>query len=167
MIGNFAQYIASLVTISESLAAMGEKSILGSSYLYKLSRWNTPFISITINAILIAVASILPFTQILTVDIALYCLGLIGEMLAFLWLKFRRPHLERGYHYPFGKIGATIGTILVVGVCIFTIATTDYHTLIIAAVVVGGSLLIYFPITFINKLSRTKKILQSWSIHNH
>jgi amino acid transporter len=62
---------------------------LGIPILQRRSRWNTPWIALVTNSILIAIGTAFPFEFLIQMDQLFYSIGLILEHLALLWLRFK------------------------------------------------------------------------------
>jgi amino acid transporter len=78
-------------SLSIKLLALFDLIIIcvGIPILQRRSRWNTPWIALLTNAILITIGTAFPFEFLIQMDQLFYSIGLILEHLALLWLRFK------------------------------------------------------------------------------
>lgn len=96
-------------------------------------RYATPWISILVNSLGLAVLIPFSFQELIEVDMLLYAAALILEFAALVWLRLKRPEMVRPYRVPFGIPGALAISIPPVVLCLVSIMisndTTKYFSL--------------------------------------
>lgn len=126
-----------LCTCSEMLAAWGEEALLGIPILQRRSRWNTPWIALLTNALLIGIGTTFPFEFLIQMDQLFYSIGLILEHLALIWLRFKKPHAPRPYRIPLGNVALVIAWIIPLLFCVVTAVAPLFDSWTIVEATVG------------------------------
>jgi len=152
LVSALGQQNIAILTTAESWSATCHRDILGWPAFIWLSRWETPWISLIFNSVIVLLITIGPFESVVAVDIFLYCCGLILELSAFLWLKFKQPNLPRAYVFPGGKIGAVLGATGPIIVCCFMFYFSDYLTIFVSVGCIVFSFVFYWFLRLLRHL---------------
>ncbi|SEM24688.1 APC family permease [Streptacidiphilus jiangxiensis] len=118
--------------------------------LVRLSpRYGTPVFSLVLCSVVYALMCNDSFTNLLTFDVLLTNLTILGELAALVRLRVKEPDLPRPYKVPGGWFGlgllATALTGIVVWAAWTTLAGDSTSDRLQIAICLGGSLLAYLP----------------------
>jgi amino acid transporter len=136
---------ALLCTSSRVPYAMAARGMLPAPLERLHQRYATPWVSILVNAVGVALLIPFSFQELVQVDMFLYALALILEFAALVWLRLKAPDMARPYRVPGGTAGAVVLSIAPVVLCVISIAFADMPTILVsvAGIVLG---LIVFPL---------------------
>jgi len=136
---------ALLCTSSRVPYAMAARGMLPAPLERLHPRYATPWVSILINALGVALLIPFSFQELVQVDMFLYAAALILEFAALVWLRKKAPDMARPYRVPGGTAGAVAFSVPPVVLCAVSIAFADMPTILvsIAGIVLG---LIVFPL---------------------
>jgi amino acid transporter len=126
---------ALLCTSSRVPYAMAARGLLPASLARLHPRHATPWVSIVVNALGVALLIPFSFQELIQVDMFLYAAALILEFAALVWLRIKQPDLPRPYRVPGGTAGVVALSVAPVALCVLSIALADLPTV---AVGVGG-----------------------------
>jgi len=111
-------------------------------------KFKTPWVSILINSIGIALLIVFPFQMLVEIDVTFYALSLIVQFGALFWLRIKEPNLNRPYKLPLGTIGVGIFVGPPIVLCILLVILTSNITklVMLGVLVIGAGLygLIYW-----------------------
>ncbi|CAN6325092.1 unnamed protein product [Urochloa humidicola] len=102
-------YSATVTSAAYLLAGMAELGHLPSLFASRAPVFGTPWASIAATGAVALGMSFASFDSIVAVTNFLYGLGMLLELAAFLWLRARRPGMQRPYRVPTGGGGGTAG----------------------------------------------------------
>jgi amino acid transporter len=145
LVGAAGLLSALLCTSSRVPYAMAARGMLPASLERLHPRYATPWVSIIVNALGVALLIPFSFQDLVQVDMFLYALALILEFAALVWLRLKAPEMPRPYRVPGGTAGAVALSVPPVVLCVLSIAFADMPTILvgIVAIVLG---LIVFPL---------------------
>ena len=126
---------ALLCTSSRVPYAMAARGMLPRPLERLHPRHATPWISIVVNAVGVALLIPFSFQDLVQVDMFLYALALILEFAALVWLRLKAPDMARPYRVPGGTAGAIALSVPPVVLCAVSIAFADMPTIWVS---VGG-----------------------------
>lgn len=87
-------------------------------------KFGTPYVSILICAVLLALMSLGPFETLLTITVILYAVGVLLEFFALIALRIKEPKMRRPFKVPGGLLGVIGITIPPAAILIFAIYST-------------------------------------------
>jgi amino acid transporter len=95
---------AEMSSNSFQLLGMGETGLLPQVF-ERRSKYGTPTLGILCSATGVAILSWMSFQEIIEFLNFLYCLGMLLEFAAFVWLRIQQPHLPRPFCIPLSTPG--------------------------------------------------------------
>lgn len=102
---------AVMSTSSRALQAMGRYGALPSHVSHSSKKFVTPVAAIVIQSVTTACMMQLSYPFLVVLDTLFNNISLVFEIASFLYLKHKRPDLERPYEVPGKLIGAWVITI--------------------------------------------------------
>jgi amino acid transporter len=129
---------ALLCTSSRVPYAMAARGMLPASLGRLHPRHATPWLSIAVNAVGVALLFPFSFQELIQVDMFLYAAALILEFSALVWLRIKQPDMARPYRVPGGTAGAVALSVPPVVLCLLSMALTDWPTILVS---LGGIVL--------------------------
>lgn len=126
---------ALLCTSSRVPYAMAARGMLPALLARLHARHATPWVSIAVNAIGVALLIPFSFQELIQIDMFLYAAALILEFAALVWLRIKQPGMPRPYRVPGGTAGAIALSVPPVALCVLSIALADQPTILVS---VGG-----------------------------
>jgi amino acid transporter len=126
---------ALLCTSSRVPYAMAARGMLPAPLARLHERHATPWLSIAVNALGVALLIPFSFQELIQVDMFLYAAALILEFAALVWLRIKQPEMPRPYRVPGGTAGAIALSIPPVALCALSIGLADLPTILVS---VGG-----------------------------
>jgi amino acid transporter len=139
-----AMLSALLCTSARVPFAMAERAMLPEQLAALHSRYATPWLSILINSVGIALLIPFSFQDLIEVDMFLYAAALIMEFAALIWLRIKDPEMVRPYRIPFGLTGAIAISVPPIALCLFSIALSSAATKYVGLVAIAIGLLVYY-----------------------
>ncbi len=106
MICAFGMYNSLVLSYSRLPVAMAEDGFLPAIFTKAAPRTGAPWVSIGACALAYAACLRLGFDQLIQLDILLYGLSLLLELITLVALRLREPMLERPFRVPGGLTGA-------------------------------------------------------------
>ncbi len=113
-------FIAVLLSVSRVPAVMGKDRLLPAIFTRTHPKYQTPYISIIICAVVVSFLVMWPLGDLLVIDIALYGAGLSLEFIALIHLRKKAPGFPRPFKIPFQKNGLII--LYLAPLLVFTLA---------------------------------------------
>ncbi|MBI3246490.1 MAG: APC family permease [Deltaproteobacteria bacterium] len=107
-------------------------------------RYGTPWVSVLINSIGLALLIPFSFQEVIELDMFLYALALIPEFAALVWLRLQEPELPRPYRVPFGLPGAVALSIPPIVLCAVSMSLTSWPTKLVSGVGIGLGIAIFW-----------------------
>lgn len=104
---NISMFLAEMSSDSWQIAGMSDRGILPSILGYR-NEYNTPTYGILISSLGIISICWLSFNDIIDMLNLLYCIGQLIEFLAFIYLRYMHPNLERPYKVPLSNEGIVL-----------------------------------------------------------
>lgn len=104
---NISMFLAEMSSDSWQIAGMSDRGILPSILGYR-NEYNTPTYGILISSMGIISICWLSFNDIIDMLNLLYCIGQLIEFLAFIYLRFYHPSLNRPYKIPLNNFGIVL-----------------------------------------------------------
>jgi len=104
---------------------------------------HTPYLSIIVDGIIISVLLILPFDQLLVLDVVLYTFTIFADYVVWMKLKWSEPNMPRPYKIPGGRF-AYLWVIPPMAICVFNFVICDLPTKIYGLSAVAMGLVFYF-----------------------
>jgi len=144
-----------LCTSSRMLYAFAPDDMLGFEPLARIhSRFKTPYVSVIINAIGVAIFTILPFQALIEIDIVLYSLSLTTAFISLVRLRIKEPLMPRPYKIPLNTVGIIIFVIPPLILCFASMVWNSWLTKGIAA----GAVIIGIGAYFFAQYMRKRKM---------
>jgi amino acid transporter len=135
---------ALLCTSARVPFAMAERGTLPRRLAALHPRYATPWLSILVNGLGIAMLIPFSFQELIEVDMFLYATALILEFAALIWLRIRRPEMSRPYRVPFGIPGAIAISIPPVTLCLVSIMLSNAATKYLSLGGLAVGLIVYY-----------------------
>ena len=98
-------FIAVLLSVSRVPAVMGEDRLLPRAFTRHHPRFQTPYVSIIVCAVIVSLLVLRPLSDLLVIDISLYGAGISLEFLALVQLRKKAPLDARPFKIPFQRRG--------------------------------------------------------------
>jgi len=92
-----------MVTSARGVQAMAMRSMLPARLRDEYGSEETPVPALLFTFLCINLCLVLPFQELIELDMALYTLSLALELLSLLRLRWTEPHLPRPYRVPLGR----------------------------------------------------------------
>jgi amino acid transporter len=96
-------FSAVILSISRIPKAMADDGFLPLFFAKNHSKFNTPFVSIIVCALVVSFMVLWTFKELIVIDIILYGAGLFLEFISLIILRFREPDAPRPFKIPFNK----------------------------------------------------------------
>lgn len=139
LLSNMGLFEAEMSSDSFQLLGMGETGMLPKVFA-KRSKYGTPILGILFSASGVIFLSWMSFQEIVEFLNFLYCIGMLLEFAAFVWLRWSQPNLVRPYRVPLGTLGVTIMSVPATGLLILVMFYASWKTVVIS----GGLLILGF-----------------------
>lgn len=110
-LSNMGLFEAEMSSDAFQLLGMGERGMLPQVFAIR-SKYGTPVLGILCSATGVILLSWMSFQEIVEVLNYLYCLGMLMEFAAVIWLRMKQPELLRPYRIPL-KTGALTAVLIV------------------------------------------------------
>ncbi|KAL1804103.1 hypothetical protein ACET3Z_032750 [Daucus carota] len=108
VLSNIGLFQAQLSSSSYQLLGMAELGFLPKFFARRSKWFNTPYVGILLSTAIILSVSFLDFTNIIGAANFLYGLGMLLELLSFVWLRHIYPQLKRPFRVPMRLPGLII-----------------------------------------------------------
>ena len=112
MASTLGLFSAVLLSVSRVPKVMSDDKLLPSKLNRKHPRFNTPYISIIICAIIVSVMVFWTFADLLIIDISLYGAGLFLEFVALIALRKKMPGADRPFKIKLNRAGLILMTMI-------------------------------------------------------
>ncbi|KAG0573587.1 hypothetical protein KC19_VG191100 [Ceratodon purpureus] len=142
MFSNMGLFEAEMSSDSFQLLGMGEAGMLPKIFA-KRSKYGTPILGILFSASGVIFLSWMSFQEIVEFLNFLYCIGMLLEFAAFVWLRWSQPNLVRPYRVPLGTIGVTIMSIPATSLLVLVMCYASWNTVVISCGLLILGLLAY------------------------
>jgi amino acid transporter len=119
-------FSAVLLSVSRVPKVMADDKLLSPKLSSLHPKFNTPYISIVVCAIVVSMMILWKFEELIIIDVTLYGAALSLEFIALIILRIKAPDEHRPFKIPFGVKGLCLMTILPFG--IYAIALTAAFT---------------------------------------
>eukprot|EP00250_Pteridium_aquilinum_P013813 c21588_g1_i1 orf=383-1924(-) len=126
-LSNMGLFEAEMSSDSFQLLGMSERGMLPEIFAQR-SRYGTPVFSILCSAMGVIALSWMRFQEVVEFVNFLYCLGMLLEFAAFIWLRVKQPELPRPYKVPLNTACAILmcippSALLVLVMCLASLRT--------------------------------------------
>lgn len=126
-LSNMGLFEAEMSSNSFQLLGMGENGLLPQVF-ERRSKYGTPTLGILCSAAGVIILSWMSFQEIIEFLNFLYCLGMLLEFAAFVWLRIQQPNLIRPFCIPLSTVGVCVlllpASIFLVGIlCLASLKT--------------------------------------------
>lgn len=98
-------FIAVLLSVSRVPTVMGKDRLLPNLFTRLHSKYQTPYISIIVCAIVVSFLVLWPLSDLLVIDISLYAAGISLEFIALIFLRKKEARTPRPFKIPLQKKG--------------------------------------------------------------
>ena len=105
-------FSALLLSVSRLPFVMAEDGWLPHVLGQEIERFGTPWVAIVVCAAIYSVFCLGPFQALVVVDVFLYSLALLLELIALVALRRRAPKLARPFRVPGGPLGLAFVVVL-------------------------------------------------------
>lgn len=112
---------AYLCTSARNVQAMAQRGWLPSSLKGERSADTTPTPALVFSAVSILLLCAFTFSELVELNMALYCTSLALEMLALLRLRWSEPQLHRPYAIPLGRSALVVAFLPQLALCVVMI----------------------------------------------
>jgi amino acid transporter len=125
-------FLSILLSVSRVPKAMADDGILPVGVSKVHQRYNTPYVSIIICAVVVSGMVLWEFADLLIIDVILYSMALFLEFLSLIMLRIRQPDVARPFKVPFKVAGLITMTVLpmscVVCALVALLSTNNLHS---------------------------------------
>jgi amino acid transporter len=117
---------------------MGETGMLPAVFVIR-TRYGTPLLGIFFSSAGVLLLSSLSFQDLVAAQNYLYCFGMFAELVAFIWLRIKKPGIARPYKVPLGTVGVIILCLLPSLLLVLVVAFASFKVMAasIIAVLIG------------------------------
>ncbi|KAK9126316.1 hypothetical protein Scep_015162 [Stephania cephalantha] len=161
-------YEAQLSSCAYQVLGMADLGILPKLF-GRRSRWfNTPSIGIMLSTVITLAVSFMDFTDIISSANFLYSLGMLLEFASFLWLRKKRPELQRPYKVPLGLPGLVVMCLVPAGFLVFVMVIATKIVWAISAGLTVFAVLLHFLLRYCKSKSclEFKKVEQDYDCYD-
>jgi amino acid transporter len=109
-------FSAVLLSVSRVPKVMADDGLLPKQFNALHPRFQTPYISIIVSAVIVSVMILFTFTDLIIMDVTLYGAGLFLEFISLIVLRVREPARERPFRIPLNIPGLSIMFMLSVAI---------------------------------------------------
>lgn len=145
LLSNMGLFEAEMSSDSFQLLGMGEQGMLPKVFA-KRSKHGTPLLGVICSACGVLFLAWMTFEEIVEFLNFLYCIGMLLEFAAFLWLRWSQPELLRPYRVPLGFMGATLMSMPATTLLICVMCFATWRTIVIS---IGLIILGFFTYPFL------------------
>jgi amino acid transporter len=144
LISAAAMLSALLCTSARVPYAMAERGMLPQRLATLHPRYATPWISIMVNSVGLAVLIPFSFQDLIEIDMFLYAAALVLEFAALIWLRVKKPEMPRPYRVPYGLAGVITLSFPPVVLCLASIALSNDATRYVSLGGIAAGLIVYW-----------------------
>lgn len=141
-LSNMGLFEAEMSSDSFQLLGMGEAGMLPQVFSYR-SKYGTPVLGIICSASGVLLLSWMSFQEIVEFLNFLYCIGMLLEFAAFVWLRIKQPDLLRPYRVPLGTVGVVLMLLPASGLLLLVMFIASWKTVIFSATISAVGFLAY------------------------
>lgn len=105
-------FSAVLLSVSRVPKVMSDDKLLPKKLQVLHPKYQTPYISIIVCALVVSVMILLSFADLLVIDLTLYGAGLFLEFIALIVLRYKMPHATRPFKIKLNVFGLCVMTLL-------------------------------------------------------
>jgi amino acid transporter len=131
LLANMGLFEAEMSSDSFQLLGMGEQGMLPKVFA-KRSRHGTPMLGVIFSACGVLFIAWMSFEEIVEFLNFLYCIGMLLEFSAFVWLRWSQPDLVRPYRVPLGLVGVTLMSMPATTLLIAMMCYASWRTIVIS-----------------------------------
>jgi amino acid transporter len=131
LLSNMGLFEAEMSSDSFQLLGMGEMGMLPKVFA-KRSKYDTPILGILFSASGVIFLSWMSFQEIVEFLNFLYCIGMLLEFAAFVWLRWSQPDLVRPYRVPLGTVGVTVMSIPATALLLLVMTFASWKTVVVS-----------------------------------
>lgn len=131
LLSNMGLFEAEMSSDSFQLLGMGEMGMLPKVFA-KRSKYGTPILGILFSASGVIFLSWMSFQEIVEFLNFLYCIGMLLEFAAFVWLRWAQPELVRPYRVPLGTVGVTLMSVPATGLLLLVMCYASWKTVVVS-----------------------------------
>jgi amino acid transporter len=131
LLSNMGLFEAEMSSDSFQLLGMGEMGMLPKVFA-KRSKYETPILGILFSASGVIFLSWMSFQEIVEFLNFLYCIGMLLEFAAFVWLRWSQPGLLRPYRVPLGTVGVTVMSVPATGLLLIVMCYASWKTVVVS-----------------------------------
>ena len=128
LVSAWSMFNSQLLYASRLPYAMARDGWLPAILACRSSRTGMPTVALIATCVVSGLFAILPFTQLVVIDVLMYSAGLLLEFLALIVLRASQPQLKRPFKVPGGRLG-----LLLVTVC-----PMSFASVVVFSAVTGG-----------------------------
>jgi amino acid transporter len=121
MASTLGLFSAVLLSVSRVPKVMADDKLLSPKLSALHPKFNTPYISIIICAIVVSLMILWKFDELIVIDVSLYGAALSLEFIALIILRIKAPDEHRPFKIPFGIKGLCLMTLLPLSVYVIAI----------------------------------------------
>ena len=148
MFSNWSLFNSQLLYTSRLPYAMAEDGLLPGFLAKRHSRYGTPVNALILCSLIYGAFTALNFKKLVIIDVLVYSISLLLELVALIRLRVRRPDLERPYKIGGGTPGLVIVSLSLTG----TIAASIGFTLLSESdwlqLMIAGGMLLTGPLVY-------------------
>ncbi|KAJ7538820.1 hypothetical protein O6H91_11G064100 [Diphasiastrum complanatum] len=141
-LSNAGLFEAEMSSDSFQLLGMGESGMLPQIFARR-SKFGTPILGIIFSGTGVVLLSWLRFQEIIEILNFLYCLGMLLEFAAFIWLRIKQPTLLRPYRVPLNTLGVVLISIPPLILIVFVMTLASWKTVIFSLLCSVVGFLVY------------------------
>lgn len=154
MASTLGLFSAVLLSVSRIPKVMSDDKLLPAKLHREHSKFNTPYISIIVCAVIVSIMILWTFADLLIIDITLYGAGLFLEFLSLIVLRKKMAEAERPFKIKLNIAGLVIMTIIPFSIYLFALigsfAAGNASAVIFAAIALASAEIIWQLIKWFN-----------------
>jgi len=141
IIGNAGMHIAEMFEDAWQLHGMAEVNLVPRIFRYRHPYFQTPWACITIQIVIISLLQAFDFQVIVCIDNFFSVIGVLLELLAFVYLRYSKPDMARPFKIPLSNtmLTAVLAPVFSLGVIVVVASLTG--SLVSLCINIGGLLI--------------------------
>lgn len=155
VISSLGLFQAQLSSSSYQLLGMADLGLLPSVFGVRSTRFNTPWVGISISSVLALSISYMNFENVMFSVMFLYSMGMMLEFSSFLWLRIKFPAVERPFKVPIGTRGVVAMCSVPSVFLVYVICVANGTVYFVSGLLTSFGIAWYFVMKFL----RAKKLL--------